>query len=244
MRHAEFRHRRLVEVYDAECRWGADDDVFLAIVNETTRARVLDLGCGTGRLTLAMASAGHTVTGVDPAEASLDAARAKPGADAVTWIDGTSSMLPAAAFDVAVMTSHVAQLLVTDDEWTATFGDLREALVSGGRVVFDTRDPLARGWEQWNPVDSARRITLLDGSVVSAWTEVMAIDGPTVSFTHHFTFPDGLELESTASLRFRPEEEVRSSLIAAGFSIESIHGGWSREAVGEGCGELLVVAHT
>ncbi|WP_444948852.1 hypothetical protein [Micromonospora ureilytica] len=27
MRHAEFRHHRLVQVYDAECRWGPDDDV-------------------------------------------------------------------------------------------------------------------------------------------------------------------------------------------------------------------------
>lgn len=66
----------------------------------------------TGRLTLAMADAGHTVTGVDPARAVLDAARAKPGADRVTWIEGTSSLLPTAAYDVAVMTSHVAQVFV------------------------------------------------------------------------------------------------------------------------------------
>ena len=244
MRHAEFRHPRLVEVYDAECPWGPDDDFFLGIANESTRARVLDLGCGTGRLALAIAEAGHTVTGVDPAEASLAAARGKPGADAVTWLEGTSSLLPAAVFDVAVMASHVAQFLITDEEWAATFDDLRRALLPGGRVVFDTRDPAAREWERWNPVDSARRITLVDGSVVRAWTEVTALDGSTVSFTHHSTFPDGVELESTASLRFRSEEEVRSSLNAAGFSIDAIYGGWGREAVGEGCGELLVVAHT
>ena len=110
--------------------------------------------------------------------------------------------------------------------------------------MFDTRDPAARAWERWSPADSARHVTLVDGSVVSAWTEVTAIDGPTVSFTHHSTFQDGVELESTASLRFRSEEEVRSSLTDAGFSVEAIYGGWGREAVGEGCGELVVVAHT
>ncbi len=93
-----------------------DDDFFLCVAGETPAARVLDLGCGTGRLALAMAAAGHAVTGVDPARASLDAARAKPGADEVTWIEGTSSVLPDAAFDVAVMTSHVAQFFGTDEE--------------------------------------------------------------------------------------------------------------------------------
>jgi SAM-dependent methyltransferase len=110
--HAEFRDRRLVEVYDAEYGWGPDDDAFLSFVEETPAARVLDLGCGTGRLTLAMARAGHRVTGVDPARASLDDARRKPGAERVTWIEGTAALIPDAAFDVAVMTSHVAQFFV------------------------------------------------------------------------------------------------------------------------------------
>lgn len=51
MRHGEFRDRRLVTLYDAECPWSHDDDFFLWLVNETPSARVLDLGCGTGRLT-------------------------------------------------------------------------------------------------------------------------------------------------------------------------------------------------
>lgn len=246
MQHAEFRDRRLVEVYDAECPWGRDDDFFLAVVNETPAARVLDLGCGTGRLTLGMAAAGHAVTGVDPARASLEAAQAKPGSEAVTWIEGTSSVLPEAAYDVAVMTSHVAQFLVTGDEWASTLDDLRRALVPGGTLVFDGRDPRAREWERWNPVDSRRRVTLADGGVVSAWTEVTEVEAATVtiSFTHHSTLPDGTKLRSAASLRFRTEAEVRSSLRQAGFSITAIYGGWGREPVGAGDGELLVIAHT
>lgn len=102
MRHAEFVDPRLVEVYDAECPWSREDDFFLAIVGETPARRVLDLGCGTGRLALGMARAGHLVTGVDPARASLEAARTKHGAEAVTWLEGTSSMVPDLAFDVAV----------------------------------------------------------------------------------------------------------------------------------------------
>ncbi|MFI7604152.1 class I SAM-dependent methyltransferase [Micromonospora sp. NPDC049366] len=242
MRHGEFEDPRLVTVYDAECPWGRDDDFFLAVVGETPGARVLDLGCGTGRLTLALAAAGHTVTGVDPARASLDAARAKPGADRVTWVEGTSAVLPDGAYDIAVLTSHVAQFLGADAEWAATLADVRRALVPGGRLVFDTRDPADRRWERWNPVDSARRVALPDGREVRAWTEVTSVVVGAVSLVHHYRFPGGDELLSSATLRFRTEAELRDSLGGAGFAVEHVFGGWGREPVGAGDGELVVVA--
>src|SRR5258707_3681373 len=120
--------------YDAAFGWSRADDFFLSVVNATPETRVVDLGCGTGRLALGLAAAGHTVTGVDPARASLDAARAKPGADRVTWMEGTSAVLPRAAFDVAVMTSHVAQFFVTDEEWRHAPGHLHRAPIHRGRL--------------------------------------------------------------------------------------------------------------
>lgn len=242
MRNAEFNVPRLVQVYDAAFGWGHDDDFFLSVVNETPGARVLDLGCGTGRLALGIATAGHTVTGVDPARASLDAARAKPGSDRVTWIEGTSPILPGACFDVAVMTSHVAQFFVTDDEWGRALADLKRALVRGGRLVFDTRDPRARGWERWNPADSRREVTLPDGCRVVFWIDVTDVRDGAVTFDIRYAFGDGTELLSTATLRFRTEEEVRSSLRTVGFAVERIYGGWHREPVGADDGELLVIA--
>lgn len=243
MHHGEFRDRRLVEVYDAAYGWSRDDDWFLAIVDGVGQgARVLDLGCGTGRLALGMAAAGHAVTGVDPARASLDAARAKPGAGRVTWVEGTSAVLPDAAFDVAVMTSHVAQFLLGDDEWRAALADLARSLVPGGTLAFDTRDPHDRAWERWNPVDSRRRTVLPGGRAVDSWTEVTSVVDGVVSFTHHYEFDDGDEAESTKALRFRTEAEVRASLEAAGFDVERVDGGWRGEPVGAGDGELLVVA--
>jgi hypothetical protein len=58
MWHGEFRHPRLVEVYDAQFAWSREDDFFLGFVNETQAARVADLGCGTGRLTLGAGGGG------------------------------------------------------------------------------------------------------------------------------------------------------------------------------------------
>ncbi len=242
MWHGEFRHPRLVEVYDAEFGWSREDDFFQSVVGETPGARVVDLGCGTGRLALGLAAAGYRVTGVDPARASLDAARAKPGADRVTWVEGTSRLLPGAAFDVALMTSHVAQFLVAEDDWFATLGDLRHSLVAGGRLVFDTRDPRERAWERWNPRDSRRTVTLPDGLAVEVWSEVTAVQDDTIRFAMHYVFAGGNELVATAAMRFRGEEEVRAAVTAAGFEVARVYGGWNREPVGGGDGELLVVA--
>ncbi|MGH3466684.1 MAG: hypothetical protein ACRDQF_02990 [Thermocrispum sp.] len=45
-------------VYDADFTWFHQDDFFLSVVNQTPQARVLDLGCGSGRVSLGMAEAG------------------------------------------------------------------------------------------------------------------------------------------------------------------------------------------
>lgn len=242
MRHAEFEESRLVEVYDATCPWSRDDDFFVAVVAEGGDAlRVLDLGCGTGRLALGLVAAGHTVTGVDPARASLEAARAKPDADRVTWIEGTSTVLPDDAFDAALMTSHVAQFFLTDAAWAAALADLHRALVRGGRLVFDARDPADRAWERW-PVEWARTVVLPDGSTVEESIEVTEVALPLVSHTIHYRFGSADEADSQATLRFRHLDELRESLHAAGFAVERVFGGWNREPVGAGDGELLVVA--
>ena len=119
--------------------------------------------------------------------------------------------------------------------------DLHRALVPGGRLVFDARDPEAREWERW-ATDRRRNVTLPDGRVVHEWTEVTAVENDTVSFTIHYAFPDGEELLSTATLRFRSEGELRTSVGDAGFTVEQIYGGWNREPIGQGDGEFLVVA--
>jgi 2-polyprenyl-3-methyl-5-hydroxy-6-metoxy-1,4-benzoquinol methylase len=243
VRHGEFEDPRLVAVYDAEFVWGWDDDLFMALLAERSAPRVLDFGCGTGRLAIAMAAADHEVTGIDPARASLDAARRKPGAERVHWIEGTYRMLPARQYDAALLTSHVSQFLIDDREWSAALRALRSALRPGGRLIFDSRDPHGPGWSRWNPVDSRRTVLLPDGGTVETWTEVTSADGGLVSFTAHYVFTDGVELTSEATMRFRSEHELRRSVEAAGFDVDRIYGGWAREPVGLGNdGELIVIA--
>ncbi|MDI6105056.1 class I SAM-dependent methyltransferase [Actinoplanes sp. NEAU-A12] len=145
---AIFAHPRLARLYDTFEGDRGDLDAYEEIIAELGARRILDLGCGTGCLALRLAAAGLTVTAVDPAAASLDVARAKPGADKVTWLPE----LPAPAgdgFDLAVMTGNVAQVFLTDDEWDTVLRDLHARLRPGGFLVFETRRPEFRAWDEW-----------------------------------------------------------------------------------------------
>jgi len=217
-----FADPRLAPLYDVFDDDRSDLDLYRAVAREVGARRVLDVGCGTGTLALLLAGDGLEVTGVDPAGASLDVARAKPGADRVTWWHGDATTLPPLAVDLATMTGNVAQVFLSDDDWSATLRGIRGALAPGGHLVLETRRPGARAWEAWaaDAGAGARDVPGV-GRVVEEFA-VTEVALPLVSFRSVFRFPDGTEVASASTLRFRSLAEVRASLAAAGLDVVDV----------------------
>ena len=111
-------------------------------------AAVVDVGCGTGTLAIALAADGTEVIGVDGDPEVLALAHAKPGAEAVQWRKGlaTALPLPGASADRVVM-SLLLHHLDSGAKRTALAEALR-VLRPGGRLhVADwgrPRDPVMR----------------------------------------------------------------------------------------------------
>lgn len=213
----EFNHPRLAALYDVFEGSRDDLDPYLAVAASLSASHVVDIGCGTGVLALLLADRGIAVTGVDPALASLDVARAKPGASRVRWIHGTATDLPPLSADLAFMTANVAQAIVDPADWSATLSGAATALRPGGVLMFETRIPARQAWLGWNREQTR---TVVDG--VQTWVDVLDVSGPLVTFRWTWIFPDGERLTSTSTLRFRDRPEVEADLQAHGFTVTDL----------------------
>ena len=222
MADAIFSDPRLAPLYDAFERDRDDLSAYLGIVDELGAHRVLDVGCGTGCLSILLADSGRTVVGVDPAQASLEVARSKDRTGRITWIQGDATTVPPLSVDLAVMTGNVAQVFLTDGGWAQTLDAIHAALCPGGYFVFETRRPEARAWEEW-AAEVPRVVVDPDLGSVERRLEVTEVSLPYVSFRFTYQFlADGTVLSSDSTLRFRGRDEVEASLHAHGYRVRDV----------------------
>ena len=218
-----FTHPRLAAIYDALDPDRGDLGAYLRMAEEFGARQVLDIGCGTGVFALLLAGRGVEVVGVDPALASLDVARSKPGGEGVRWIHGDASQLPPLHVDLVTMTANVAQQIVGAEAWRETLRGAYEALRPGGRLVFETRDPARRAWEEWNRAASYGVTEVPGVGAVEAWVEVTDVQGELVTFRWTYVFAaDGRVLTSDSTLRFRERGEIEAELVARGYVVEGV----------------------
>lgn len=233
-----FASPRLAEVYDPLDPDRSDLEAYVAVVDEFGAARMVDLGCGTGTLACRLAGRGISVVGVDPAGASLAVARCKPHAEKVRWVHGDARAAAGLEVDLIAMTGNVAQVFAADDDWHATLGAIRASLRVGGRLVFETRDPARRAWEEWARAATWKRVQVPGVGEVETWIDLTEVALPLVSFRTTFVFhADGAVLTSDSTLRFRDRAEVTASLTSAGFVIDEV-----REAPDRPGREMVFVA--
>ncbi len=133
---------RWAEVYDGEGNplIALEEPLVARLIGDARGLDSADIGCGTGRHALRLAAAGARVTAIDFSEGMLARARAKPGADLVTWRSadvGAPLPLADASFDLvlcALVLDHIA------DPGTL-FKELRRIARPGRPIVVSSMHP-------------------------------------------------------------------------------------------------------
>jgi SAM-dependent methyltransferase len=239
-----FAEPSLAVLYDLFCPWDPRGDFGFYLPLVMGAASVLDVGCGTGMLLRRARAEGHAgrLCGLDPAAAMLDVAR--DGGDGVEWVLGDlSSVSWRGEFDLVVMTGHAFQVLTRDEEVRGALAAVRTALTPAGRFAFETRNPLARGWEEWTP-ENAVEVTDGSGAVIRQEHQVdLPVRGDLVSFTTTYSSPTWRQAErSRSQLRFLSAAALAGFLAGAGLEIAEQYGDWDRSELRPGSPEIITIA--
>lgn len=209
-------------LYDILNTWGPADEFYLSLV--LAAPTVLDVGCGTGTLLGRARNGGHggRLAGIDPDDGMLTRARRR---DDIEWHAGRAAQMSFdREFALVTMANNAFQFLAADDDIRASLAAIRAALTEDGRFAFETRNPLARAWDDWNPsnpfdvVDHHGRELRMIYHVTSEVGDVITLTETTA------TRDDEALRVDAATMRFLNEAALDRFLAEAGFAIAARYG--------------------
>lgn len=129
-------------------------------------ARILDAGCGTGRLGGYLAQRGHTVIGTDLDPVLIGYARQDYPEARWEVGDLSEDEIPEGNFDMAVSAGNVMGFLAADGRKPA-LANIQRALAPDGRAVIGFG--AGRGWGFDDFIETAREVGLELENVFSSW---------------------------------------------------------------------------
>ena len=115
---------------------------FYTALAQETGGPVLEIACGTGRVSIPIARLGFNVTGLDLVPGMLERARAKSGDLPTRWVEGDARTFDLGEhFRLIFMTGNAFQAFLTGADQEALLRQARAHLHDEGLFAFETRNP-------------------------------------------------------------------------------------------------------
>jgi SAM-dependent methyltransferase len=240
-------------LYDSVPLYAARQDVgFYVAEANAAGGRVLEVGCGTGRILLPIARAGCSITGIDGSKQMLERCRAKLAAEPAA----VQSRVRLAQHDMRdfnlgekssliIAPFRVMQHLTTLDDQLRFLAVVARHLAAGGRFIFDVFNP------------RFDRLVSADGVEREDTPEQRLSDGRTFRRTYRIArvrwldqvseaelvyYVDGKRYVQAFEMRWYLAAELGHLLARAGFRVRDMYGDFARGPLVDGCPELVVVA--
>ena len=176
--------------YDRGIRWLSWGQV-AALYQQTAEAatdglqapRILEIGCGTGNLTVALVARGAAVTAVDCNPDMLAIARTKRADGAVTFHEMAGveigDRFPAASFDVVAASLVFSEM--SEDEQRYVLRAAHKVLRPGGRLVVADEVRPDKLWRRWLYRCARWPLAVLTYVVTQTTTSALADPGALLS---------------------------------------------------------------
>ena len=172
-------------------------------------ASILELGCGTGRITRGLLALGHDVTGVD---FSADMLAHMP-AEARTVLHDIATLRLDRRFDAVTLTSNMVS--GPREQAVSFLRTARAHLAPGGPVVVERLHPRWASPEMLRSVAAPRTRDGITGSL-----EDIAVEGGVTTMTIRYALDDGRVWTQRGSMHAWSDAELQSMLAETGLRME------------------------
>lgn len=247
MNENQINYKNAARFYDACFSHRKDVAFYVDIVKEVGGGSVLELGCGTGRVTYASIPYAGEIVGLDYSEARIEFANAKLeqfGTDYenLQFIVGDMRDFELGRqFDLVIIPFRGFQHILTREEQKAAFTCIHNHLKPSGRLVFDLFNPsipLLASDEPFEEFSEGIEIEVEDKKVsLSAKLEGRDYFTQTLAAQeiYHIKSTDGSEEKIILSFRSRYsfKDEVVSLLEICGFDVRHVWGDFMYGEFGE-----------
>ncbi len=224
------------------------------------RGPVLEIGCGTGRVTIPVAAAGFEIHGIDLSDAMLKRCREKlarldPAIRSRISIEKQDmrDFRVDRRFDLVIVPFNTFQGLLTEADALSCLSSIESHLTTTGRLILTLSSPehLAgaaihhvTGEETlWETDDSSTAEEKLSARIAN---RVVDWDGGIQYFELRIyrTLGEGptTRVSDSFALRYYTESRIRSLLASCGFEILEAYGDYAGSPIGEGHDFVLICA--
>jgi ubiquinone/menaquinone biosynthesis C-methylase UbiE len=221
-------------------------------------ARILELACGNGRVTLPLIELGFNVTGLDYSEGMLNLARRKVQALSpemqrrARFVKGDMRDFDFGneKFDLIFIPLNSFQHLLDHNAQLACLERVHAHLAPMGRFVLTTFNPEEKeSYPADGRVELDTTLTASNGNTLQVFFSTTA--DPSQQLRHYTYFfdeiaPDGTLKRTVANLRLRYTYRFEMELLLdkAGFALEDFYGSYDFEEYGNGSSILVYICRS
>lgn len=257
-------HNNLEEFSDPvnyDCEDPSDTGLaFYMALAEETGGPVLELACGTGRISIPIARQGFAVTGLDIVPGMLARAHSKSAHLPIRWIEGDARTFALdEQFRLIFLTGNAFQAFLTNADQAALLQRVYAHLHPDGLFTFETRNPRWATDEHSHADDDGLFVNLETRSEEQAGPGYTDKDGHAVQVTRtqvydhvaqimhlttyrHWQAGDDEQTNLTRiALRYTFPQELAALLQGNGFTLTQQYGDWNGEPLTAASPSIIVV---